>query len=155
MVWRSQSLGITSGTLRRSHDLSLEVALIIHRDTRTFTCMLSRNAVEPTLASLTTLLPLLPNLHKIHVINCRIPGDFTRAISNITLPSVTTLFIPNDANALIRACPNVTHVRCVGGSGSSIMGAFISSFKTRRVHVAVEVFEGMVDWTDAKQMDRE
>ncbi|KAJ7575131.1 hypothetical protein C8J56DRAFT_459703 [Mycena floridula] len=113
---------------------------------RTLTLLFSKSQPGPALAALWKMLPALPNLRQIHVINCRTPG-FAKSLDNpkLELPSVTTLFLPNEASVIQRICPNTTHVRCVGGPGAALISALTDK---------TEIFDGMADWTDMKIVDR-
>ncbi|KAJ7489215.1 hypothetical protein FB451DRAFT_1080703 [Mycena latifolia] len=118
----------------------------VRHHVRTLTLLFSKSKPDAALAALWNMLPKLPNLRMIHVINCKTPG-FAKSLADVKLelPNVTTLFLPNEASVLQRICPNATHVRCVGGSGSSLVSALTPK---------TEVFDGMVDWTDTKLVDR-
>ena len=110
--------------------------------------MFSKSDLEPTMQSLTILLPVLPNLHTIQILHCRSPGPFTSAIRGLHLPTVRTLIIPTECGSLLKACPNVTHVRCLGGNGSTV----VTSLKYCR---AVEKLDGMIDWNYKSTMRSE
>ncbi len=98
--------------------------------------------------AITTLLSALPALHTIQILSCKIAGDFKNAVTYLSLPTVHTLIIPTDANALVRACPNVKHVRCAGGHGSALVGSLKGS--------KCETLDGMIDWVkDRKLTERE
>ncbi|PSR71359.1 hypothetical protein PHLCEN_2v12771 [Hermanssonia centrifuga] len=97
--------------------------------------------------AITTLLSALPALHTIQILSCKIAGDFKNAVTYLSLPTVHTLIIPTDANALVRACPNVKHVRCAGGHGSALVGSLKGS--------ECETLDGMIDWVkDRKVTER-
>ena len=116
---------------------------------RILTFALCKGNFCATLDTLALLLGALPNLQTIHVITLfarKARGSFTQAMSNLTLPSVRTLRVSSNTHSLIDACPNVTHVRCVGGAGASI----VDSLKNR----PIETLDGMFDWTNLQLVDR-
>ncbi|KAJ7868855.1 hypothetical protein B0H13DRAFT_2063878, partial [Mycena leptocephala] len=118
----------------------------VRHHVRTLTLMFSKSKPDAPLAALWSMLPKLPNLRTIQVITCKTPG-FAKSLtdSKLELPNVTTLFLPTEASILQRICPNATHVRCVGGTGAALLSALTEK---------TEVFDGMVDWTDLKLVDR-
>jgi len=119
----------------------------LHSYIQVLTFQITKSSLEDALSSLTALLkvPTLANLRTIHVIDCDSPGPLTKALSGVKLPSVRTVIVPNSAHGVLRSCPNVVEVRCVGGSGKELVGALKLC--------KCEVFEGYVDWTP-KLMER-
>lgn len=97
--------------------------------------------METALPALRKLLKALPALHTIEVFNCKITRELARSLGQLTLPNVRVLSIPDGAAPLVRACPNVTHVRCLGGRGANIINAL--------EHCQCEMFDGMVNWSAA------
>ncbi|KAJ7489214.1 hypothetical protein FB451DRAFT_1125488 [Mycena latifolia] len=118
----------------------------VRNHVRTLTLLFSKSNADAALAALWSMLPKLPNLRTIHVLHCKTPG-FANSLADVKLqlPNVTTLFLPSEASVLQRICPNATHVRCVGGSGSSLVSVLTTK---------TEAFDGMVDWTDLKLVGR-
>ncbi|KAJ7472428.1 hypothetical protein B0H11DRAFT_2282954 [Mycena galericulata] len=118
----------------------------VRHHVRTLTLMFSKYKPDAPLAALWKMMPKLPNLRKIHVINCKTPG-FAKSLtdSKLELPNVTTLFIPTEGSVFQKICPNAVHIRCVGGSGLSLLSALTN--KTERV-------DGMLDWKDMKLVER-
>ncbi|KAJ6466825.1 hypothetical protein C8R45DRAFT_839033 [Mycena sanguinolenta] len=114
----------------------------VRHHVRTLTLMFSKSQPDAALAALWNMLSKLPNLRTIQVITCKTPG-FAKSLtdSKLELPNVTTLFLPNEASVFQRICPNATHVCSVGGTGASLMSALTEK---------IEIFDGMVDWTDLK-----
>ncbi|KAI0072618.1 hypothetical protein K474DRAFT_1686559 [Panus rudis PR-1116 ss-1] len=113
---------------------------------RVLTFSLSKSAVKETLPHLTKLLHAVPNLHTIQIVTCKIPGDFGKAVQGVQFPSVRTVVIPTDCHAILKSCPNATHVRCTLGNGHTLIGSL--------KHCKCEVLDGMIDWVDPKVMDR-
>ncbi|THH01985.1 hypothetical protein EW026_g810 [Hermanssonia centrifuga] len=111
---------------------------------RTVTFTLTKSDVKGTMPAITTLLSALPALHTIQILSCKIAGDFKNAVTYLSLPTVHTLIIPTDANALVRACPNVKHVRCAGGHGSALVGSLKGS--------KCETLDGMIDWVKDRKL---
>ncbi|KAJ7233844.1 hypothetical protein B0H12DRAFT_1143349 [Mycena haematopus] len=122
----------------------------VRHHVRTLTLMFSKSQPEAPLAALWNMLPKLPNLQTIQVITCKTPG-FAKSLtdSKLKLPNVTTLFLPTEANVFQRICPNATHVCSVGGTGAARRAALLSALTQK-----IEVFDGMVDWTDLKLVGR-
>ena len=112
--------------------------LTIRHTLRTLAFMVTKADIKSTVAYLPRLLVSLRSLHTIHILSLRVTRDFKAAVSNLTLPSVRTLVIPTDANQLVKACPNVTHVRCSCGDGSALIAALKDSKCT--------TLDGMIDW---------
>ncbi|KAJ7574461.1 hypothetical protein C8J56DRAFT_472806 [Mycena floridula] len=113
---------------------------------RTLTVMFTNSNATETLASFTGLLKALPNLQKLHVLSSGRAKEFNKAVSGLLLPTVKTLYIPDTASGLLRACPNVTHIRNVQGLGSPILGPALKGLK-------FEVIDGKF-WWDNKEFDR-
>ena len=112
--------------------------------------MLTRWDVELVLRAFRKLLVTLPALHTIHILNCKVTKEMGRALGKVQLPTVRVLVITDGAAPLVRACPNVKRIRCIGGRGDSIIDGL--------VHCQCEVFEGIVQWTgccDEQLMQRE
>lgn len=63
------------------------------------------------------------------------------------LPTVRRVIVPTYAHSVLRSCPNATEVRCIGGTAKELVSALRFS--------KCEVFEGYVDWTIPKIMERE
>ncbi|KAJ6551223.1 hypothetical protein B0H19DRAFT_995736 [Mycena capillaripes] len=118
----------------------------VRHHVRTLTLMFSKSQPDRPLAALWAMLPKLPNLRTIHVITCKTPG-FAKSLadSKLELPSVTALYLPNEVSVLQKICPNATHIRCAGGTGAALISALTNK---------TEVFDGLVDWTDLKLVDR-
>ena len=111
----------------------------------TFT--LAKSNIVDTMPSIPKLLTALPNLRTIQILSCKIPGDLKAVMSCLALPTVRVLVLPSDANSLVKACPNVHHVRCAGGNGSALIGALKGT--------KCEILDGMIDWVkDLKLVDR-
>ncbi|KAJ7074941.1 hypothetical protein B0H15DRAFT_956911 [Mycena belliarum] len=113
---------------------------------RTLTLLLSKNNPDAALAALWTMLPKLPNLRTIHVTHCKTLGlAKSLADAKLELPNVTALFLPSEGSVFLRLCPNATHVRCLAGSGASLLSSLTPK---------IEVFDGVLDWRDATSIDR-
>ncbi|KAK7681712.1 hypothetical protein QCA50_015059 [Cerrena zonata] len=114
---------------------------------RNITLMLSKSDVKETMTALARLFSVLPNLTTIQVVTCKIPGDFTKAMQGIVLPNVRTVVVPTDCHAVLKSCPNATHVRCAGGTGITLVGSLRAC--------KCEKLDGMIDWVkDMKVVDR-
>ncbi|KAF7798096.1 hypothetical protein EIP86_009311 [Pleurotus ostreatoroseus] len=114
---------------------------------RTVTFTVTKVEAAEILPYIPKMLSLLVNVKTIQVTHCKIAGEFKKAIGDLCLPSVRTLVLPSAANALIFASPNVTHVRCAGGSGSAIIAAMQDT--------KCEMLDGMIDWcADPRVVDR-
>ncbi|KAF7796040.1 hypothetical protein EIP86_007210 [Pleurotus ostreatoroseus] len=120
-----------SGACRVQDDLRGRVEAV--------TAILTRSDVELALRAFRKFLVALPALHTIHILNCKVTKELGRALGKVQLPTVRVLVIPDGAAPLIRACPNVKRIRCVGGRGDSIIDALVDC--------QCEVFEGIVQWT--------
>jgi hypothetical protein len=99
----------------------------------------SLSASLSSLASLLSL-PTLTNLHTIQVIACNSSGSLIAALSSagVNLPNVHTVIICDKAYGILSCCPNARKVRCISGSGRSVIYAL--------QYCKCEVFEGCVDW---------
>lgn len=114
----------------------------------TVTFTITKFEVAELLPYVPKLLKLLVELRTIQVTLCRVPGEFKKAIGDLSLPSVRTLVLPTGANALVLAARNVLHVRCAGGPGSALIAA-MKGTKCERL-------DGMINWcTDPKLVGRE
>ncbi|TCD67719.1 hypothetical protein EIP91_012017 [Steccherinum ochraceum] len=125
--------------LRRKAKGMMEADDGLKSHVRILCILLSRASMETTLSSINMLLPTLPNLQTIQILHCRTPGLFESTVKGLHLPSVRTLIIPTECNALVMACPNVTHIRCAGGNGYSLVFALKHGNK-------LEKLDGMIDW---------
>jgi hypothetical protein len=128
---------------------SCEKILIL--SVRILTLLFSRDpgAVSLTrpLAALWNMLPKLSNLHTIHIITCQTPRLAKSLVDpELKLPGVMKLFLPNEGAVFLGICPNAVHVRCVDGSGVTLLSSLTSK---------TEIFEGMADWTDPLVLKRQ
>ncbi|KAF8917930.1 hypothetical protein CPB85DRAFT_1431005 [Mucidula mucida] len=139
---------VMSGLQRKAAGMK-KMGKHVKESVRTLSIVLTKSDVEATLRSLKELLQMLPNLRTLHVIHCKTPGALGKAIKDLQLPSVATLIVPTEAaNAVIGVCPNVLHIRCAGGAGSTIIGGLKKLPKC-------QVLDGMIDWVkDPKLVDR-
>ncbi|KAH8105283.1 hypothetical protein BXZ70DRAFT_1075318 [Cristinia sonorae] len=119
---------------------------ILRSYVRTFCFMTSKSKPQVAMPALASILPALPNLHTIQVLHCNNAGDVAAAVGGLQLPSVRVAVIPSECNSILKACPNVTHVRCAGGNGAAIVTAL--------KYTKVEVLDGMIDWGSKNIMDR-
>jgi hypothetical protein len=128
-----------------SMNVSYEKILIL--SVRILTLLLSRHQPDAPLTALWNMLPKLSNLRTIHVITCKTPG-LAKSLGDpeLKLPGVTKLFLPTNGTVFLRICPNAVHVRCVDGAGLALLSSLTSK---------TEVFDGMVDWTDAQVLERQ
>ncbi|THH01966.1 hypothetical protein EW026_g809 [Hermanssonia centrifuga] len=123
--WRRVWYKYVMQALKRKADgvAAADPSLRVH--VRTLAIELSKFEYKNILPSIPKLLLSLPSLHTIQILNLSTP----------------------DAGSLIRACPNVTHVRCAEGTGIALIGAL--------KHCKCEVLDGMIDWVkEPKLMQR-
>jgi hypothetical protein len=94
------------------------------------------------LSAFATVLPLFTHLHTFHIVAVGKASALRNALpKSLSLPKVRTAVVPSNAHWLVRACPNVQHVRCVGGSGKELVSALKGLEHVR-------YFSGYVDWDD-------
>ncbi|KAJ7663862.1 hypothetical protein DFH06DRAFT_1128238 [Mycena polygramma] len=73
-----------------------------------------------------------------------LPLTFYHDTQNLPEPQYLGL-LTSEVSGLQRICPNATHVRCIGGTGTTLISALTKK---------TEVFDGLVDWKDLKFVDR-
>ncbi|THH31684.1 hypothetical protein EUX98_g2490 [Antrodiella citrinella] len=109
--------------------------------------MTSKSQADIAMPALRQLLPALPNLTTIQVLHCNKAGDVGAAVIGLRLPSVRTVIVPTKCNCILKACPNVTHVRCAGGDGAALISAL-------KFCDDVQILDGMIDWSYKDIMTR-
>ena len=83
-------------------------------------------------------LSALPNIHTIHAdyVDSQMNGDLITAFAGLRLPSVRTIRLPTHAHRVLRCCPEVRRIICIGGDGGKLLTAITKVCKN------VEVLEG-------------
>lgn len=103
------------------------------------TTSLRKSPANLPMPALRSVLPTLSNLTTIQVLHCDNASDIVSAMDGLILPSVRMVVVPTKCNFILKACPNVTHVRCAGGDGLALILAlqFCSD---------LQILDGMIDW---------
>ena len=81
-------------------------------------------------------LSALPNIHTIHAAKVQRNNDLITAFAGLRLPSVRTIRLPTHAHRVLRCCPEVRRIICVGRDDGKLLTTMKGVCKN------VEVLEG-------------
>ncbi|KAJ6534667.1 hypothetical protein DFH09DRAFT_1405286, partial [Mycena vulgaris] len=107
---------------------------------RTVNVILTRYSSGEILPPFARCLSLMPNLHTLQIVHAHtaMTTHLKDAFANTNLPTVRKIILPSWAHEVLRCCPEVKHVICIGDDGGKLVSAIAKCCKK------VEIVEGFV-----------
>jgi ABC-type arginine transport system permease subunit len=92
---------------------------------------LSRYSPGSVLSAYVRAIEALPNLHTLQVIHthCKITTALKDSFAGRVFPKVQTVALPGHAHDILRSCPEVRKIICVGYGASKLIGTIANVCK--------------------------
>ncbi|KAL4249999.1 hypothetical protein ABKN59_005950 [Abortiporus biennis] len=113
---------------------------------RTVTVTITKRWADRTVPLFANCLASMPNLDTIQIMHSskEISHFLRDSFADKCLKNVKSIIIQDYAHFIMRACPNVTKVTCIGGDGKRLIGAIVKDCKKVDELYGIQPTEGVL-----------